>query len=247
MAADPSGSSTGASSSSVPASVGGIRPDALESNISDEVVEFTPQEGFVMLDLGPSARPWLFVHKLTLKAHKLPLGQWELIYDEQGLGALLDSSGARVDPLMIEDVMNRTSLNCADGMAEYEILSNGALKYRAFSSYTRQQHECTATFGVGAKGRSTPFGFFRLMWPRQGLHSLLCGTDVHRLLKLKAYQHIQSQWLSRSVDGWRKYLLTPGIDSGNLVGSTQAKKASGDDQLLLRRCWAVGRSQQILV
>lgn len=46
------------------------------------------------------------VHGATLEAHKLPPDGWSLVFDGDGFGAVVDSSGAQ-EPLILEGYLSR--------------------------------------------------------------------------------------------------------------------------------------------
>ena len=181
-------------------------------------------QGFTFLDVQASAS--FVAHTLTLEKKPLPTnGDWSIIFDDEGFGALVDASDTHDVILLEEYLARRLEVDTSGELWVSEELKNGTRRDWSLSQKRLQFIECTAVLKAGPTLSPHVCSAFLLTWPQQGSRFFWQASCLYKHLQFTAYGNEPSWWFSRSNAAWRLRLSKLGFSQSQCMHSTNSKLA----------------------
>lgn len=177
-----------------------------------EGLEALTHEGNVAVESLTGGRHRV-VHLVTLERRDLPAthGSWHLVVDNEGYGCVYDSEGVCA-PILLEDLFSRRVY--VSGEHPLLVIERSAAGGERAWSLSDRMRECEAlnvTFKAGATMAAHTTRCWLVSWPRQGRRFFFSALDLYRMLLLRCFQRVASQWVYESFERWASWLRTLGF------------------------------------
>lgn len=223
MATSASSSSAGMPQAASSGSQAAGRTD--ESSASNATL--VPHESRVYLDqIGE--RMFALTNTTTLERRDLPVGHWELEFDNEGYGILIGSEGSEPASILVEEFMARKLYEKDSG--EFIVVDArqdpGADTY-SLDLLTQKYVESFMDLVWGPNKQKLRIAVCILRWPRQEARTFLSFADLYVAFGLDSYDNQWSKWAWTGWPRWQSYLNSLGL-KGHLLQSTMNKGAHGE-------------------
>ena len=167
-----------------------------DARSATEECDCVPHVGNLFLkEMASTPRRVALCHRVTLEGKALPPGTWEIVYDEEGWAAIVDTEDDNVDPILAEDFLNRILCRSACGEDMVCEVSGGKRRLWSLATKKRQHVALAAAFDVGPTRQEHKLRCFRLAWPRQRCHFYFEVVALYRWMRLECYSGEPSKWV----------------------------------------------------
>ena len=189
----------------------------LAASSSETAVHLVPHEGLVILANNACGQLCVY-HTLTLEVKPLPPGQWEVVFDEEGYGALIRQDDGEGDGdsivLMCEDFFSRRLYRTAEAKVLMLQFDGGSLDN--FEWLRTRYTQVNVTVDIGRSAATLPLRSYLLHWPRFGRSRLFFDIDgLFKALKIGSGTRL-SKWRYQRACRW----------------SAQIRQNFGDEQFI---------------
>ena len=163
-----------------------------------------PHKEHVVLDA--LADTTYVTHLVTSESAILPEGQWELIFDEAGDGAVatVDAAGNE-HVLLLQDVFSKDLYQ--SGSEFFVRMGKGPAHTTWSLDVAKARYGCGDAKISMRGGGEVRFNVYVLEMPRHCQQRVYWGLkELYSVLKLKSYKGVATKWLHDALPSWHRYV-----------------------------------------
>lgn len=188
--------------------------------------------GLVFLDsdaMGP-----LITHTLTHERARLPMKSWELHYDEDGMGLLVEASAdgqeSEAQVLHVADILHRTVFKAASSGELFMQTAPGG-KVVSLDMERCWFRDASVDLVCGRTSAKVSMRCYVMKMSRHGKQCMFWPLVLlYGVLQLSSYKKQGSRWVQHEVARWTKWLVDSLGDS-QLVRGRQARPGDALDDM----------------